>query len=175
MDFASEERLTVVDHPLIRHKLSVIRNEDTPDYLFRQTVREITLLEGYAATQNLATRSVEVKTPIATCECDSIRGIEPVIVPILRAGLGMLDGMLDLIPTAPVAHLGMYRDEVTHEPHEYYAKMPDYIASVGAACRSYACYRRISLRGNRRAAQAWRNGYCRLRYRCIARGRAGCA
>ena len=122
MDFASEERLTVVDHPLIKHKLSVIRNEDTPDYLFRQTVREITLLEGYAATQDLATRSVEVKTPIA------IRGIEPVVVPILRAGLGMLDGMLDLIPTAPVAHLGMYRDEVTHEPHEYYAKMPDYIA-----------------------------------------------
>lgn len=128
MDFASEERLTVVDHPLIKHKLSVIRNEDTPDYLFRQTVREITLLEGYAATQDLATRSVEVKTPIATCECESIRGIEPVVVPILRAGLGMLDGMLDLIPTAPVAHLGMYRDEVTHEPHEYYAKMPDYIA-----------------------------------------------
>ena len=106
MDFASEERLTVVDHPLIKHKLSVIRNEDTPDYLFRQTVREITLLEGYAATQDLAT----------------------VVVPILRAGLGMLDGMLDLIPTAPVAHLGMYRDEITHEPHEYYAKMPDYIA-----------------------------------------------
>jgi len=127
MDFASEERLTVVDHPLIKHKLSVIRNEDTPDYLFRQTVREITLLEGYAATQDLATRSVEVKTPIATCECESIRGIEPVVVPILRAGLGMLDGMLDLIPTAPVAHLGMYRDEITHEPHEYYAKMPDYI------------------------------------------------
>ena len=119
MDFASEERLTVVDHPLIKHKLSVIRNEDTPDYLFRQTVREITLLEGYAATQDLATRSVEVKTPIATCECESIRGIEPVVVPILRAGLGMLDGMLDLIPTAPVAHLGMYRDEITHEPHEY--------------------------------------------------------
>ena len=81
MDFASEERLTVVDHPLIKHKLSVIRNEDTPDYLFRQTVREITLLEGYAATQDLATRSVEVKTPIATCECESIRGIEPVVVP----------------------------------------------------------------------------------------------
>ena len=89
MDFASEERLTVVDHPLIKHKLSVIRNEDTPDYLFRQTVREITLLEGYAATQDLATRSVEVKTPIATCECESIRGIEPVVVPILRAGLGL--------------------------------------------------------------------------------------
>lgn len=95
MDFASEERLTVVDHPLIKHKLSVIRNEDTPDYLFRQTVREITLLEGYAATQDLATRSVEVKTPIATCECESIRGIEPVVVPILRAGLGMPDYIAD--------------------------------------------------------------------------------
>ena len=158
MDFASEERLTVVDHPLIKHKLSVIRNEDTPDYLFRQTVREITLLEGYAATQDLATRSVEVKTPIATCECESIRGIEPVVVPILRAGLGMLDGMLDLIPTAPVAHLGMYRDEITHEPHEYYAKMPDYIAersvllvdpmlaTGGSLCAAIDALRKLSMK-----------------------------
>ena len=170
MDFASEERLTVADHPLIEHKLSVIRNEDTPDYLFRQTVREITLLEGYAATQDLATRSVEVKTPIATCECESIRGIEPVVVPILRAGLGMLDGMLDLIPTAPVAHLGMYRDEITHEPHEN-ARL--HCRAFGAARRSHACYRWIPLRGNRRVAQARCEGYLSLRYRRIARGRAG--
>ena len=119
MDFKGNERVTVVDHPLIRHKLSVIRDKNTPDVIFRQSVRELTLL---------ATKPVTVETPIATCECETITGLEPVVVPILRAGLGMLDGMLDLIPTAPVAHLGMYRNEETHEPIEYYAKMPSYIA-----------------------------------------------
>ena len=102
------DRLVVLqDHPLIAHKLSVLRNENTPSSVFRQTVHEITLLECYEATKHLQ---------------------EPVIVPILRAGLGMLDPLLEVIPSAPVAHLGMYRDEKTHKPIEYYAKMPGYIA-----------------------------------------------
>lgn len=124
MDFKGNERVTVVDHPLIKHKLSVIRDKSTPDVIFRQSVRELTMLEAYEATKHLATKPITVETPIATCECETITGLEPVVVPILRAGLGMLD----LIPTAPVAHLGMYRNEVTHEPIEYYAKMPSYIA-----------------------------------------------
>ena len=128
MDFKDNERVTVVDHPLIRHKLSVIRDKTTPDAIFRQSVRELTMLEAYEATKHLDTKPITVETPIATCECETITGLEPVVVPILRAGLGMLDGMLDLIPTAPVAHLGMYRNEETHEPVEYFAKMPSYIA-----------------------------------------------
>lgn len=128
MDFKDNERVTVVDHPLIRHKLSVIRDKTTPDAIFRQSVRELTMLEAYEATKHLDTKPITVETPIASCECETITGLEPVVVPILRAGLGMLDGMLDLIPTAPVAHLGMYRNEETHEPVEYFAKMPPYIA-----------------------------------------------
>lgn len=121
------DRLTVLDHPLIAHKLSVLRNEITPSSVFRQTVHEITLLECYEATKHLVTKEVEVKTPITTCSCKSIAKQEPVIVPILRAGLAMLDAMLEVIPSSPVAHLGMYRDETTHRPIEYYAKMPGYI------------------------------------------------
>lgn len=122
------DRVVVLDHPLIDHKLSVLRNEITPSSVFRQTVHEITLLECYEATKHLISKEVEVKTPLATCVCKSIAKQEPVIVPILRAGLAMLDAMLEVIPSAPVAHLGMYRDETTHKPIEYYAKMPGYIA-----------------------------------------------
>lgn len=117
-------RVTVVDHPLVHHKLSVLRDKDTPCSVFRQTVNEIALLEGYEATKHLKTASRTVETPIATTAEPSIYGLEPVIVPILRAGLGLLNGMLELVPEALVAHLGMYRDETTHEPIEYYAKMP---------------------------------------------------
>lgn len=127
VDHSFGDRFTVLDHPLIKHKLSVLRDEKTPSFIFRRTVSEITLLECYEATKHLVTREVEVKTPLATCTCDTIAKQEPVIVPILRAGLGMLDAVLEMIPSAPVAHLGMYRNEETHEPIEYYAKMPGYI------------------------------------------------
>lgn len=127
VDHGFGDRFTVLDHPLIKHKLSVLRDEKTPSFIFRRTVSEITLLECYEATKHLATREVEVKTPLATCTCETIAKQEPVIVPILRAGLGMLDAVLEMIPSAPVAHLGMYRNEETHEPIEYYAKMPGYI------------------------------------------------
>ena len=122
------DRLVVLDdHPLIAHKMTVLRNKETPSSVFRQTVHEITLLECYEATKHLTTSTVEVTTPLARCTCRSIAKQEPVIVPILRAGLGMLDAVLEVIPSSPVAHLGMYRDEVTHVPIEYYAKMPGYI------------------------------------------------
>ena len=127
VDHGFGDRFTVLDHPLIKHKLSVLRDENTPSFIFRRTVSEITLLECYEATKHLVTREVEVKTPLATCTCDTIAKQEPVIVPILRAGLGMLDAVLEMIPSAPVAHLGMYRNEETHEPIEYYTKMPGYI------------------------------------------------
>lgn len=117
-------RVTVVDHPLVHHKLSVLRDKDTPCSIFRKTVNELALLEGYEATKHLHTAPRMVETPLATTTEPSIAGVEPVIVPILRAGLGLLDGMLELVPEALVAHLGMYRDETTHEPIEYYAKMP---------------------------------------------------
>lgn len=127
-DFAHHERVTVIDHPLVRHKLAVIRDARTPNRLFRRTVSELALLEGIEATRHLRTCEVEVRTPLATCTCQTIQGCEPVIVPILRAGLGMEAGMLELIPEAHVAHLGMQRNEVTHEPEEYYTKMPADIA-----------------------------------------------
>lgn len=126
-DHGFGDRLTVLDHPLINHKLAVLRNETTPSSVFRQTVHEITLLECYEATKHLVTKEVEVKTPLATCTCKTIAKQEPVIVPILRAGLAMLDALLEVIPSSPVAHLGMYRNEEMHEPVEYYAKMPGYI------------------------------------------------
>lgn len=122
------DRLTVIDHPLVKHKLAVLRDKGTPGNIFREVVREIALLEVYEATRALPTRSVQVKTPLAIAPCETIEGNEPVIVPILRAGLAMQDAFMELIPTAPVAHLGMKRDEETHEPTEYYANMPEYIA-----------------------------------------------
>ena len=122
------DRLVVIEHPLIAHKLSVLRDKNTPTNIFRDTARELTMLEVYEATRDIPTSSVLVETPLVTTTCETISGREPVIVPILRAGLAMQDAFTTLIPTAPIAHLGMYRDEETHEPIEYLAKMPPYIA-----------------------------------------------
>lgn len=122
------ERLVVIEHPLVAHKLSVLRDKDTPSNIFRDAARELTMLEVYEATRDIPTVEIEVETPLASTTCETIKGREPVIVPILRAGLAMQDAFTTLIPTAPIAHLGMYRDEETHEPVEYLAKMPPYIA-----------------------------------------------
>ncbi len=124
----SSDRFTVIDHPLVDHKVALIRDKATPAGTFRLAVRELTVLEAYEATRHLATHECPIETPLTTTTGRVISGQEPVIVPILRSGLAMLDGMLDIIPNAPVAHLGMFRDEVTHEPIEYYAKMPPMIA-----------------------------------------------
>ena len=118
------DRVTVVDHPLVQHKLSILRDKNTPCAQFRELVRELTILEGYEASRHLRLEPVDVETPIQTAHCQRLAGLDPVIVPILRAGLGMLEGMLTLMPTAHVGHLGMERDEETHLPRVYYVKMP---------------------------------------------------
>ena len=118
-------RLTVVDHPLVQHKLSILRDEQTGTKQFRELVRELALFEGYEATRDFELEPVQVKTPLEECTCQHLAGKKVAIVPILRAGLGMVDGILDLIPAARVGHVGMERDPKTHEPHEYYCKLPD--------------------------------------------------
>ena len=118
----------VFDHPLILHKLAVLRNKETPVKEFRELIGEISGLMCYEATRNLPTTEVEVETPVATAKCRMLSGKKLAIVPILRAGLGMVDGILDLIPSAKVGHIGLYRDPETHVPVEYYCKMPTDIA-----------------------------------------------
>jgi uracil phosphoribosyltransferase len=117
-------RVTLVDHPLVQHKLSILRDEKTGTQQFRQLVRELAIFEGYEALRNEPLEDVDVTTPVGIAHCKKLAGRKLAIVPILRAGLGMVDGMLDLVPSARVGHIGMERDEVTHEPHEYYCKMP---------------------------------------------------
>lgn len=122
------DRLVVIDHPLVEHKLSVLRDKNTPSNIFREALREIALLEVYEATRTLATSPIDIETPIACAHCRTIKGKEPVIIPILRAGLAMQEAFMDLIPTAQIAHLGMKRDEATHEPSLYYANIPASVA-----------------------------------------------
>ena len=111
-------RVTLVDHPLVQHKLSILRDKNTGTNQFRQLVRELALFDGYEAMRNLPMEDVEVETPITTATFKQLAGKKLAIVPILRAGLGMVDGILDLVPSARVGHIGMERNEVTHEPHE---------------------------------------------------------
>lgn len=117
-------RVTLIDHPLVQHKLAIMRSVDTGTKQFRELVRELALFEGYEATRDFPLEDVAVTTPICETTCRRLSGRKVAIIPILRAGLGMVDGILELVPSARVGHLGMYRDEVTHEPHEYYAKVP---------------------------------------------------
>lgn len=119
-------KLVVFNHPLIHHKLSLIRDENTGTKDFRQTVSEIGMLMAYEVTRDLPTKRVQVKTPVGIADTYVLEK-SVVIVPILRAGLGMVDGITALIPTAKVGHIGLYRDEQTLEPHEYYAKFPGII------------------------------------------------
>ena len=115
----------VLNHPLIQHKLAVLRNKNTSVKEFRELVNEISGLMCYEATRNLPTVEVEVETPVATAKCQMLAGKKLAIVPILRAGLGMVDAMVDLIPSAKIGHIGLYRDPETHEPVEYYCKLPE--------------------------------------------------
>ncbi len=119
-----EKQITVFDHPLITHKISILRNENTGSKQFREIIEEIAMLMGYEALRDLPTELVEIKTPITTTKQKMIQGKKLAIVPILRAGLGMENGILSLVPSAKVGHVGLYRDEVTLEPHEYYCKLP---------------------------------------------------
>ena len=115
----------VIDHPLIQHKLAVLRNKETTVKEFRELVNEISGLMCYEATRNLPTVEVEVETPLMTAKCRMLAGKKLAIVPILRAGLGMVDAMVDLIPSAKIGHIGLYRDPETHKPVEYYCKLPE--------------------------------------------------
>ena len=120
----NDDNIKIFEHPLIKHKISLLRDKATGTNEFRKLVEEIAMLEGYEALSDLPTELVEVTTPIETCLTPMIAGRKLAIVPILRAGLGMVTGILALVPTAKVGHIGMYRDETTHEPVEYYCKLP---------------------------------------------------
>lgn len=117
-------KVHVFDHPLIMHKLSVLRSKDTPVKEFRELIGEIAMLMCYEATRDLPLEEVDVETPVATAKCKRLAGKKVAIVPILRAGLGMVDGMVSMIPNAKVGHIGLFRDPETLEPVKYYFKMP---------------------------------------------------
>lgn len=117
-------KLTVIDHPLIQHKLSLIRDKNTGSKEFRELVEEISMLMGYEVTRDLALKEVEIETPVGMAKAKVLSGKKIGVVPILRAGLGMVDGILNLIPAARVGHVGMYRDPETLQPVEYYCKLP---------------------------------------------------
>ena len=119
----------VLDHPLIQHKLAVLRSKDTPVKEFRELVGEIAGLMCYEATRKLPLKEVEVETPVAVAKCHKLSGKKLAIVPVLRAGLGMVDQMVALIPSAKIGHIGLYRDPETHKPVEYYCKLPEDIAN----------------------------------------------
>ncbi|MDO4649342.1 MAG: uracil phosphoribosyltransferase [Eubacteriales bacterium] len=117
----------IMDHPLIQHKISMLRNKNTGTNEFRKLVEEIGILMGYEALRDLPTEDVEVETPLETCMTPMISGKKLAVVPVLRAGLGFVNSILTLVPSAKVGHVGLYRDPVTHEPHEYYCKLPESI------------------------------------------------
>ncbi len=117
-------KVYVFDHPLIQHKTAMIRDKDTSVKDFRELVREISMLMAYEVTRNLPLKDVEIQTPLCKATMKMLKGEDIAIVPILRAGLGMVDGMLELVPNAKVGHVGLYRDPDTHMPVEYYCKLP---------------------------------------------------
>ncbi|UQS86840.1 uracil phosphoribosyltransferase [Nicoliella spurrieriana] len=117
-------KLEVMNHPLIQHKLTIIRNKDCGTREFREVVNEIARLLAFEAARELPVEDVTIETPMGKTTSKQLAGKKLAVVPILRAGLGMVDGMLDLIPAAKVGHIGMFRDEETFEPHEYFVKLP---------------------------------------------------
>ena len=116
--------VTILSHPLITHKISRLRDNSTGTTEFRKLVEEIAMLEGFEALSDLPLEDVEVETPIETCMTPVLAGRKLAIVPILRAGLGMVEGLVSLVPSAKIGHIGLYRDEETFEPHEYFCKLP---------------------------------------------------
>lgn len=116
--------VTVIEHPLIQHKLTLLREEGTGTKDFRELLEEIAMLMAYEITRDMPLAEVEIKTPVASCKSKKLAGKKIAVVPILRAGLGMLDGVLNLIPAARVGHIGLYRDPKTLKPVEYYSKLP---------------------------------------------------
>ena len=122
-------KFQVIDHPLIQHKLTIIRDKNSGTKVFREVVDEIAMLMAYEISRDLPVEEVEIETPMMKSVQKQLAGKKVAIIPILRAGLGMVDGILQLIPAAKVGHVGLYRDEETLEPHEYFVKLPDDITS----------------------------------------------
>ena len=118
------DNVTVLSHPLIQHKITLLRDKRTGSKEFRELVEEIAMLMGFEAMRDLPLENIEIETPITTCTEKVLSGRKQALVPILRAGLGMVNGILALVPSAKVGHIGLYRDEKTLEPHEYYCKLP---------------------------------------------------
>ncbi len=147
-------QLHVIDHPMIQHKLTIMRNKETGSKDFRQLLREISLLMGYEVTRDIPLADVEIETPICPMTARKVSGRKMAIVPILRAGLGMVEGLQELVPVAKVGHIGLYRNEETHEPVEYYCKLPEDIqerqvivtdpmlATGGSACDALTMLKR---------------------------------
>ena len=143
-------QLHVINHPMVQHKLTIMRDKETGSKDFRQLLKEIALLMGYEVTRDIPLEDVEVETPICKTMAKRVSGRKLAIVPILRAGIGMVDGMLDLIPVARVGHIGLYRNEETHNPVVYFCKLPEDIqnrlvivtdpmlATGGSACDALA-------------------------------------
>ena len=123
--YKDNDKITIMDHPLIKHKITMLRMKSTGTNEFRKLIEEIAVLMGYEALRNLPLENIDIETPIQETQSPIIAGKKPAIVPILRAGLGMVGGLLTLMPAAKVGHIGLYRDEETHEPHEYYCKLPN--------------------------------------------------
>jgi len=118
-------KIHVIDHPMIQHKLTIMRDKETGPKDFRQLLNEISLLMGYEITREIPLEEVEIETPICKTTAKRVLGRKMAIIPILRAGLGMVEGLLDLVPVAKVGHIGLYRNEKTHEPVVYYCKLPE--------------------------------------------------
>lgn len=121
----SDPKFFLFDHPLIQHKISILRDKNTSTKEFRELVNELAMLMAYEVTRDLPLTEVEIETPIAKTKTKVLQGKKIALVPILRAGLGMVDGMLSIIPNAKVGHIGLYRDPNTLKPVEYYCKLPD--------------------------------------------------
>lgn len=122
------KNVTILDHPLIQHKLSILRDVKTGAKEFRELIEEITMLVGYEATRDLPLKEIEIQTPVTKTKTKVLAGRKLAIIPILRAGLGMVEGMLSLVPAAKVGHIGLYRDPETVQPVEYYCKLPEDIS-----------------------------------------------
>lgn len=127
MDISQYKNVTIISHPVLTHKITKLRDKNTSVGEFRRTVKEISILEAYKALENLKTTNIKVITPIEETIQPIINEENICFVPILRAGLGMLEGFIEVLPNAKVGHIGMYRDETTHQPHEYMCRLPNHL------------------------------------------------
>lgn len=165
--------LTVIEHPLIRHKLSLLRDRGTPTKLFKELVDELAMLMAFEATRHLPLEAVTIETPLETMQAQRLAGHEPLLVPILRAGLGMVDGIRSLIPSARVGHIGLYRDHDTLQPVEYYFKVPGDLAQRDV----FVLDPMLATGGSAAGAitQLKRAGALRIRFMCLVAAPEGVA